>query len=101
MPAHRLGLFALVFVAGFAVCHLTRSPARATPSAIWPAEVPQRVVVSYPEKDGRVGHVLCVNRVSTSISETTLDSSAWRINLTTQNGVWFLECDQVGSDFVR
>lgn len=101
MPARRFVLFALVFVAGFAVCHLTRSPARATPSAAWPTEVPQQVVVSYPEKEGRMGHVLWVNRVSTSMSETPFDSSAWRINLTTQNGVWFLECDQVGADLVR
>ena len=101
MPARRFVLFALVFVAGFAVCHLTRSPARATPSPTWPTETPQRVVISYPEKEGRVGHVLCVNRVSNSFSETRFDSSAWRINLATQNGIWFLECDPVGSDLVR
>ena len=101
MSAKRVLAHATLFVAGFTACYFTRGPVRPKTPANWPPEVPQQLVVSYPEKDGRVGHVLRVNRVSTLTPETSFDSSAWRVNLTTQGGVWFLECEKVGSDFAR
>ena len=101
MSAKRVLVYAAMFVSGFTACYLIRGPARARTPTNWPVQVPQQLVVSYPEKDGRVSHILRVNGGSMLIQKTTFDSSAWRVNLTTQDGVWILECEKVGSDFVR
>lgn len=101
MPTRRFAAFALVLVVGIVVGYLIRPHDRSRTDSHWPTEQPHQIAVSYPEKDGRTNHILRVNRVSTVHPSTTFDSSAWRVSLTTANGVWFMECDQIASDFVR
>ena len=101
MTARRFVAFVLVFVAGMIIGHFVRPPDRPRVDAHWPTEQPYQLALSYPESDGRTNHILRVNRVSTIHPSTTFDSSAWRVTMTTTNGVWFMECDQTATDFAR
>jgi hypothetical protein len=101
MSARKFIAFVLVFAAGLGAGYLVRPSAKTRTDPNWPAEMPNQLMVSYPHENGRKGHILKVNRLSTIHPGTTFDSSAWRLNLTTETGVWFLECDLIGTEYVR
>jgi hypothetical protein len=101
MTGRRFILLALVFAVGLAAGYFVRPPAKTRTDPNWPAEMPNQVMVSYPHEGGRIGHILKVNRVSTVNPEATFDSRAWRVNLTTGEGVWFLECDKIAEQLVN
>lgn len=94
-------LCAVVFVAGFGVCHLTAKPTHrktAQTGPNWTGEPPTQIIVSRPDGEKRRTHRLQVVRIADSHHSSDLPADKWRVVLVSESGTYFAECDEVGVD---